>query len=56
MTPEWWFGYAEMKAPHHDASWYFKFTLVAIVYFNILHLIVHLLATRFIQLYQDMNT
>ena len=44
-----------MKAPEHEASWYVKFTLVAIAYFNILHLLVHFLAYRFIQLYRDMS-
>jgi hypothetical protein len=48
-----WLGYAFQKyvvnkAPEHDASWYFKLTLVAIVYFNFLHVIIHIMANRFI--------
>jgi hypothetical protein len=31
-------------------------TLVAIVYFNFLHVIIHIMANRFIWLYEDMNT
>ena len=45
-----------MKAPSHNELFYLKFTLVAIAYFMIMHLIIHLLATRFTQIYHEMNT
>ena len=45
-----------MKAPDRNEEYYFKFTLLAVAYFFLMHLVLHLIAMRYAQVYRDMNS
>ena len=53
--PNWWWDYAEMKAPEHNEMYYFKFTLLSISYFLMMHLILHLLFRKHFAVYREMT-
>ena len=52
----WWWEYAEMKAPNHNEMYYFKFTILSLAYFFAFSLAIHLIATRYTRVYSEMNT
>lgn len=44
-----------MTAPDHDEMYYFKFSLLCVVYWFAVHLVIHVVATNKAQVYREMD-
>ena len=51
----WWWEYATQKVPEHDELYYLKFSLLMIAYWFAAHLVVHLLAQKYAEVYRQMD-
>ena len=55
-TSDWWWNYATEKVPSHSEMYYFKFTLVVILFYQCCQIVTHLVASRYSQVYRDKSS
>ena len=54
--PYWWWDYAPLRAPDHEELYYFKWTVYSVMYFFLMHYIIHLVTKRKAPIYAEMTS